>query len=117
MYRQFCKNLNHFIQLNQAEGASDNLRLQNAYCILPLTAIKDYLGYKSNNSSQYFEISNLIFLFTAYQEQYPRLKKFLWELWAVGFDAIPSEESEHLSDKNFMQKVKLLDLMLSTHYF
>ena len=115
MYKQFCKNLKHFIQVNQIE--QPNIRLQLAKEILFLTDADDYIKHKRNNTIRYKEIKNFINGLQQYQHQFPALKKFLWELWAYGFDIEEAEDVAEDSPEIMIEKVKLIDVLLSTHYF
>jgi len=117
MYKQFCKNLINFIAINSSENTQSNLRLKIAMEILPLTVVSNYLRHKETDEAQYTKLGNFIFELSKYKQNYPSLEKFLWELWAYGFDSIPYMENQSCVDEFFEEKVKLIDLMLSTHYF
>jgi hypothetical protein len=117
MYRQFCKNLNNFIYINELDNEPENLRLKNAKDILLLTDVKNFLKFKDTDAVKYQKIGNFIFELSKFKQSYPTLEKFLWELWAYGFDSVPYEENGIKVDEFLEEKVKLIDLMLSTHYF
>ncbi len=112
MYKQFCKGLKRFIQLNNQD---DNLRLKIAEELLPLTDIASYRQSKSKNLSEYKKINELICNLSCYRDKYPFLVRFLWELWAYGFDW--NSNNLYNSDDTFMEeKIKLIDLTSGTHY-
>lgn len=114
MYNQFCKNLKSFIDMNA--GDSKNLRLKLAKELVLLTDVKKYNKDKKRSSLSYKQASTLIFFLNNYKEDFPSLDKFIWELWAYGFDP---EYHEDLKDKvSFLieEKAKLVDLLLGTHY-
>lgn len=117
MYSQFCKNLFNFININTQEGTPPNIRLKYAIEVMPLTDVKSFLKYKSTNEEKYREIGNFIFELSKNKCKYPSLEKFIWELWAYGFDIIPYNDNDGCADKYLDEKIKLVDLMLSTHYF
>lgn len=114
MYKQFCKNLNHFINIM---GFDDKAaRVRNAEILLQLTDVEKYRENKKTNKDRYIYISNLIYDISQYSDQYPSLKRFLWELWAYGFDV--EKRNEMVSrDYDADEIAKMTDLMLSTHYF
>ncbi len=115
MYRQFCKNLDNFININ--ESPDGNYRLKIAKELKVLTNPNYYKKLMEENNTQYMYISNLIFRFQAYKQDYPSIDKFLWELWGYGFDSIKSDEMNIDSEETIYEKVKLLDLLLGTHYW
>jgi hypothetical protein len=117
MYRQFCKNLNNFITINKSESDQENLRLKNAIEILPLANVEDFIKFKETDKIKYKRIGNFIFELSKYIKKYPSLEKFIWELWAYGFDIIQIEKNELYQDEFLDEKVKIIDLMLSTHFF
>ena len=117
MYKQFCKNLNNFITINRLENSKENIRLKYAIEILPLSDVENYMKYRESDETKYIELGNFIFELSKYKQDYPSLEKFIWELWAYGFDSIPYEKKEHSIDEFLLEKVKIIDLMLSTHYF
>lgn len=91
-------------------------RVKNAEALLPLTDIKKYSEYKNNFNEEYKRIANMVYEISQYSHNNPVLKRFVWELWAYGFDI---EQSEKPMCKNYEidEVVKITDLMLSTHYF
>ena len=117
MYKQFCKNLNNFIAINTLENEQVNLRLKYAIEILPLTDVESFLKYKLSDESEYLKLGNFIFDLSKFKQSYPSLEKFIWELWAYGFDSLPYENNQPCRDESLGEKVKIIDLMLSTHYF
>ncbi len=114
MYNQFCKNLENFIKLNEGHN---NVRVKIAKELLPLTDIALYNMHKDKQDDEYIRSSNLIYHLSKYNKIYSSLDKFLWELWAYGFDALPTENFSIESKLFLDEKAKLTDLMLSTHYF
>lgn len=110
MYKQFCKNLQYYISINPKSGT----RLDLAKDLLPLTDIMSYQIHKEKKDFVYHNIGTLITALELYREKHPCIGKFLWELWAYGFD--PSETSANQIP--FMdEKAALIDLLLHTHYF
>ncbi|WHH61559.1 hypothetical protein [Petroclostridium sp. X23] len=114
MYRQFCKNLNNFIKLNKS---SPNIRLQLAQEIVFLTDVNKYIRLKENNYIESKQISNFINQLALYKEKYPAIGKFIWELWAYGFDIEEDDSVKKESAEVVAEKAKLIDLLLSTQYF
>lgn len=116
MYRQFCKNLKYFLYIMGNGNGHKSARVKNAEVLLPLTEIDRYKEYKTDSSEAYVAITNLIYEISQYSVNNPVLKKFVWELWAYGFDIEPPKEP---SARNYDigEVVKMADLMLSTHYF
>ncbi len=115
MYRQFCKNLENFIKINETDD--ENYRLKIAKELKGLTDPDLYKKAKESRDNRYMYISNLIFRIQAYQDKYPAIKKFLWELWGYGFDAVRFEDMDIESEEKIQEKVKLIDLLLGTHYW
>jgi len=116
MYKQFCRNLNYFISIMRSDDNVRNTRIKNAEALLPLLDIEIYRVYKNCGKEEYEIITNLIYDISRYSEEYPSLKKFVWELWAYGFDI---EQARGPVVKNYEEEevAKIADLMLSTHYF
>lgn len=115
MYNQFCKNLNYYMNIiSDTEGNS--ARKQIAEIILPLADINSYLKDKHENNLYYRKVSNLIYNISQFSDAYPSIRKFIMELWAYGFDIEESQESEIEAD-NLREAAKLIDLLMSTHYF
>lgn len=112
MYKQFCKGLKRFIQLNNDK---DNLRLNIAKELLLLTDIDAYKQSKDKNLSDHEKIDSLIAMLSCHKDKYPYLERFLWELWAYGFDR-ETENTPHIDDRFIDEKIKLIDLMISSHY-
>ena len=117
MYNQFCKNLKKYIQINSDIDSVNNIRLKIAEDIIPLTDVESYKAYKKRNDPLYKEIGQFIFALSKYKKKYPSFDKFIWELWAYGFDIIKTEDPYHEKIKHMDEKAKLVDLMISTHYF
>lgn len=103
--------------MNEMLDEPKNLRLKNAEEILFLTNVESFLNYKDADEAMYKKIGNFIFDLENYKKVYPSLEKFIWELWAYGFDSIPYEGQNPFEDESFEEKVKMIDLLLSTHYF
>lgn len=117
MYNQFCKNLKNYIRINSDIDSVNNLRLKIATDIIPLADVESYKACKKRNDPLYKEIGQFIYALSKYKKKYPSFDKFIWELWAYGFDIIETENSYHDKIKYMDEKAKLVDLMLSTHYF
>lgn len=115
MYKQFCKNLKHFIGIMSNDGEK-NFRKQQAEALLLLADVDLYIEYKKSGSEEYRKISKLIYDISRYSEDYPALKKLVWELWAYGFD-IEEQEGIQTTEYEAQEVAKLADLLISTHYF
>ncbi len=111
MYEQFCKNIIHFLEINNEE----NYRSKLARELLVLSDVKKYKKWEEENSSKYIEASFLVYNLGMYKEMYPSLKNFSYELWAYGFDSLKLQDG-HRADEMY-EKAKLVDLLLSTHYW
>ena len=117
MYRQFCKNLTNFININQRGDGKPNYRLDVALRILPIANINSYLEYKNINDPRYTEINSLLYSLSQFSDKYPSLKKFIWELWAYGFDVEQHDASRPRDCEDMDEIAKMVDLLLGTHYF
>jgi len=117
MYRQFCKNFHNYIKLLDAGGETPTARLKIAEKLRPLVDITAYEKYKNINIKKYRETGNLIYMLFSYRNKYPVFDRFLWDLWAYGFDMIEFPDTVANKDPDADEMVKLVDLMLSTHYF
>lgn len=115
MYRQFCKNLNHYMNIiSGTEGNSSRKRI--AEMVLPLADIGAYLESKQNNKSYSKKVSDLIYGISKFSGIYPSIEKLIWELWAYGFDVGTSQDPE-IQAEDLEEAAKLIDLLMSTHYF
>ncbi|WZL73753.1 hypothetical protein QBE52_03185 [Clostridiaceae bacterium 35-E11] len=84
-----------------------------------LTDLNLYNEFKKNKNKEYIMIAQLMQQMDNFTAKYPRIKNFLWELWAYGFEIGPSEhavEDEEVN-RNIKEKIKLIDLLLGTHYW
>lgn len=116
MYSQFCRNLKNYIRINSHTNSDSSLRLQIAKDILFLADVEAYKVYKKYNDPLYTKIGEFIYILSKYKNKYPSLERFIWELWAYGFDIIETKTVKHHKIKHIDEKVKLIDLLLSTHY-
>lgn len=114
MYNQFCKNLTKFIKLNQSYP---NIRLKLAQEINFLVDVSAYSSLKERNDIKSKEIRNFISQLKNYSGKYPSISKFVWELWAYGFDVEDVEDIDQEPQDIMEEKVKLIDLLLSPQYF
>lgn len=117
MYNQFCRNLKNFIRINFHGNFDNSLRMKIAEDIIHLTDVEAYKVYKKRNDPLYRKIGEFIYILSKYKNKYPSLNRFIWELWAYGFDIIEPEDLQNHNIKHMDEKAKLVDLMLSTHYF
>ncbi len=115
MYKQFCKNLYNFIDINQCK--EESYRIKIAKDLIDLTNIDTYNKLKEQNHYNYKRISNFIYKLSEYNDKYPSLENFLWELWGYGFDAKKFKEIDSEPEDLIKEKAKLIDLLLSTHYW
>jgi hypothetical protein len=113
MYRQFCKNLKNFLSINE----SDEYRFKIAKEIEVLADIEAYNKHKEKEDIKYEKITNFIFSISKFQDKYPSLKNFIWELWGYGFDIEKIGDIEIEESEDLVEKVKLIDLLLGTHYW
>ncbi|WP_026895219.1 hypothetical protein [Clostridiisalibacter paucivorans] len=113
MYKQFCKNFENFLKINKSQG----YRYKIANEIKVLTDVDTYLKLKEKKHNKYKEISNFIFEVSQYKNQYPDIDKFIWELWGYGFDIEKYDGLNTKLNNKIDEKVKLIDLLLSTHYW
>ncbi|TCO69052.1 hypothetical protein [Marinisporobacter balticus] len=113
MYKQFCKNFKNFLQINE----SKDYRYKIGREIEVLTNVDVYNQLKERKNVKYRETANFIFEISQYEHQYPSIKKFVWELWGYGFDVKRFDEVEVEPRERIEEKVKLIDLLLGTHYW
>lgn len=113
MYNQFCKNLQHFIKINNDKSSINSLRLRIAYELLQLSDVEKYLSSKASHDEYYINTSIFINELNNRKNLHPKLGRFLWELWGYGFDAV---KSEHVNIPFIEEKAKLIGLLCSTHY-
>lgn len=114
MYRQWCKNLKNFVDFNSTE--QPGIRLKVAKELFILTDVGMYKKHKQNNSPVYWETNVLINRLKQYQDRYPSIRKFLWELWGYGFDVKEEIEIKTDNTEREEEKAKLIDLLYGTHY-
>ncbi|NMB97648.1 MAG: hypothetical protein GYA02_13735 [Clostridiaceae bacterium] len=117
MYSQFCRNLKNYIRINSHGNPDNSLRVKIAEDIIHLTNVEAYKTYKKRNDPLYKRIGEFIYILSRYKSRYPSLERFIWELWAYGFDIIETQNLRQHNIKHMDEKAKLVDLMLSTHYF
>ncbi len=113
MYKQFCKNLHYYISINTKSQS----RLDIAKDILLLADIVSYQKHKEKRDIVYQNVGAFITALKSYQEKYPYIRKFIWELWAYGFDLIEINTEDAYKISFMDEKAQLIDLLLHTHYF
>lgn len=113
MYRQFCKNFKNFLQINESKEYRYKIGSEMEY----LMHVDVYTQLKERNNAKYREIANFIFEISQYEDKYPSIKKFVWELWGYGFDIERFNDVENEPRERIEEKVKLIDLLLGTHYW
>lgn len=82
-----------------------------------LANINIYNKWKEENNYEYKKVSDFIYRLGMYKDKYPSLENFLWELWGYGFDAKEFKEIEGETEDQIQEKAKLIDLLLTTHYW
>ncbi|MGV8145764.1 MAG: hypothetical protein ACLKAK_03660 [Alkaliphilus sp.] len=113
MYKQFCKNVIRFLEINN----EDNYRSKIARELLALSDVEKYKEWRKYDLIKYKEVSLLVHNLGLYKNMFPSLKNFLYELWGYGFDAANLDEIKEESANEMLEKAKLVDLLLSTHYW
>jgi len=108
MYRQFCKNLINYNQLNN----SDDYRSLIGKEFMILLDKNKFNEMKNNNVDRFLNI--------LYKENNRKCNKFLWELYAYGFEISLEKikkDQNVISNKKDIDKVELLKLLLGTTYW
>lgn len=113
MYKQFCKNITYFIEINSEE----NYRSQLARELLVLSDVEKYKEWQKGDVTKYKEVSFLVHNLGLYKDRFPSLKNFLYELWGYGFDSFNFSANNKELEDEMLEKAKFVDLLLSTHYW
>lgn len=116
MYRQFCRNLNNYLNINK----SNSYRYKIGKEIELLTDVQLYSKLKKSSHIDYKKISNLIYQMRKYENENLVIKNFVWELWGYGFEVekLTDIENEIQEDEeDIREKIKLIHLLLGTHYW
>jgi len=114
MYKQFCKNLKYYLQLND----SDDYRSLVGEELMILIDKDQFNGMKKNNNSQMNDINRLIHLL--YRIDHKKCNKFVWELYAYGFDISLEKMKENpceMKSPKDVDKIELIKLLLGTTYW
>jgi len=114
MYRQFCKNLNNYNQLNN----SDDYRSLIGNELIILLDKNKFNKMKNNNDIKMENIDR--FFNILYNENNRKCNKFLWELYAYGFDISLEKIKKNqnvINNKKDIDKISLLKLLLGTTYW
>lgn len=114
MYKQFCKNLKNYLQLND----SDDYRSLIGKELLILIDKEQFNTMKKNNNRQMKAINRLIHLLSTIDHK--KCNKFVWELYAYGFDISLEKMNEKPCDmKNpkDVDRIELVKLLLGTTYW
>lgn len=114
MYRLFCNNLRNYLDKYIYVGTANDPRLKITE---PINVIADpdlYRKFKSLAPPLYTEANNLIYEIGNNIDRFPAFKAFSWELWGYGFD---KAKSENCSSDKVEEQLKLVDLLLSCHYW
>ena len=114
MYRQFCKNLKNYHQLNNSDDSRSLLGKE----LLIFLDKDNFDRMKENNSSQMKAIHRLLSLLNKENDQ--KCNKFLWELYAYGFDISLEDlkKNEYIeNNEKDHDKIELIKLLLGTTYW
>lgn len=113
MYRQFVKNLDHFIALNE-QGADDaNHRLNLAKVLLPLRDRAQFEQLKEKDPDHNKALSHILWAISKNTSKYPAFETFAWELWGYGFDGARQDDAL----PQLEETLKIIDLLLGTSYW
>lgn len=114
MYKLFCKNLKIFIDINKNGDFTNEFRLKITRPLIVMADLDLYNNSRSNCTSIYKEICNLVFEIESNSNTYPSFKAFSWELWGYDLD----NKSYCVFPKEIVsEQLKLIDLLLSCHYW
>lgn len=109
MYNRFCKNYKVFCELNKG-----SYRAEIAKNIGYICDVKSFEMLKSKDYNKYLEVCNIIFNIEKNIKNLNRFETLSFELKGYGFYGIKSEvfDSELL-----FEQLKLIELLLTTHYW
>ncbi len=110
MYNKFSKSIDHFIELNIKEM---DYRYALIKEIEPLKSIVAFKKLESTQPEMYKQLQRLIWEISRNTDKYPSFEVLSWELWGYGFDG----KYYDVDIKNLEEKLKLIDLLLSTQYW
>ncbi|MEA1975338.1 MAG: hypothetical protein U9N10_07225 [Bacillota bacterium] len=114
MYRQFCENLKNYHQLN---NSTDYRSIIGEELLIFIDKNK-FNTMKQNRDSEMNSINRLLNLID--KENDRKCNKFLWELYAYGFDISLEaiKENKHIvNNEKENDKIELLKLLLGTTYW
>jgi len=114
MYNLFVKNLENYILLNQVDFIDDEFRISIVRPLEGLMSVDKFKLWEKENFKEYKELSNIIYEIGERIMEYRSFKVFSWELWGYGFDG---EQSFDFKEEIVNEQLKLIDLLLGTHYW
>lgn len=113
MYKQFVKNMDYFMTLNESNDKAKNYRYD---LVKELDVLKDidlFKLLKTKDLSRHKKVSMIIWSIKENSHRYPSFKALSWELWGYGFDG----EYHEVNQEELEEQLKLVDLLLSTQYW
>jgi len=113
MYKQFIRNMDFFLKLNNSGDNLSNYRFDLVKEIETIRSIELFEALKNTNLKCYQKMSTIIWAVKNNTHRYPAFKAFSWELWGYGFDG----EYYEVNEKELEEQLKLIDLLLSTQYW
>jgi len=113
MYRIVCESYENYINDFMPNNTSDY-----RYMIMqPLRLILDlslYTEEKNKNSISFFKLEDFVYLVKQNIEKYPNFKSFLWSLESRN---IFGENYGVLSEEEFSEQVKIINMFLKLSYW
>lgn len=113
MYKQFIRNMDSFLKLNEPEGNLLNYRFDLVKEIEVIKSIELFNALKNKDLKRYQKLSTIIWAIKNNTHRYPAFKAFSWELWGYGFDG----QYYEVDEEDLEEQLKLIDLLLSTQYW
>jgi hypothetical protein len=114
MYRMFCLSVNNYLEVNDYSIQNQDFRSKITESIKILADIDMYNKLKESKLPIIEEVENLVFQIGQKKDIFPSFNAFSWELEGYGFD---KKQSENINEDVIFEQLKLIDLLLSCHYW
>lgn len=113
MYRIVCESYKNYV-CDFLPDHTEEYRYKVIEYLRLIIDLKIYQEEKSKNSIDYQKLEHLIYLLKENSDKYPRMKSFLWSLESRSIYGV---NYNVLTEEDFDEAVKLIDMFLKMAYW
>lgn len=114
MYRIFCESYDNYMKQYDGLTEKDEYRYKIVKPFELLRNVEKYKLEKSQDTSLYKQLSDLLFYMAGNTDRYPKMRAFLWTLEARG---IKRQYSGIVPEVDLEEQTKLANMFLNLLYW